>query len=107
MCVLAIGAAVFWGYVWTPLQVAAAHGPSFEWSTKGVIFAPLLLATGLLYTVMGNSAWRLMGLDGKPSKVGVALSVLVTATGIVLEFWLRAHLESLGYAIHANSLFAQ
>jgi hypothetical protein len=104
-CVLLMGVFTFWFGTWVPLQDAASHAARVEFNEKMLLCTPMLLGVGLLYTIMGSSAWRVMGDGGKPSKLGAALTAAVIAAGFLLMIGLRAHLEAQGYVIESRSLF--
>ena len=104
LCVLVIGVFTFWFCTWVPLQGAAQHAARVDFDEKMLLFTPMLLGSGLLYAIMGASAWRVMGDGSKPSKLGAALTIAVIAAGFLLMIGMRTYLEAQGYVIERRSL---
>ena len=83
-----------WGIV-APLQAMARHERHIHYHYEATVAAPAILAIGILYSMLGSRASRLLGLKGaeRPTQLGLLLLGVLVLAGFVLHGWLQVHAE--------------
>lgn len=82
-----------------PLIAASRHEESVNFSMKGAIVAPVLLAIGVINVAMGERANRILGRREKPSALGWVIYVVTFGLGVLLYQWLKSRLRQYGYGL--------
>lgn len=81
----------------SPLMAAARQRESVSFPLEGVVLAPLVLAIGLVYTLFGEKAARILGLRQRPSALGWVFAIVFIGIGYVAYSWLKSTLREYGY----------
>lgn len=82
-----------------PLLAAARHEESVNFSMKGAVVAPVLLAIGIINVAMGERASRILGRREKPSALGWVIYAVTFGLGVLLYQWLKSRLRQYGYGV--------
>ena len=90
---------LFWKDTWSHITAARAHEPLLFYSSKWIFVQPLLLVHGLIYTIFGDSASKVLGPTTKPSKYGWALLAVVLPASFYYAHWVENLLRQLGYSV--------
>jgi len=82
-----------------PLLAASRHAESVNFSMKGAVVAPVLLAIGVINVAMGDRASRILGKRQKPSALGWVIYAATFGLGILVYQWLKSKLRESGYGV--------
>lgn len=82
-----------------PLLAASRHAESVNFSMKGAVVAPVLLAIGVINVAMGERANRILGRREKPSALGWVIYAVTFGLGVLLYQWLKSRLRAYGYGV--------
>lgn len=82
-----------------PLLAASRHEESVNFSMKGAVVAPVLLAIGVINVAMGEQANRVLGRREKPSALGWVIYAVTFGLGVLLYQWLKSRLKEYGYRV--------
>ena len=82
-----------------PLVAASRHEESVNFSMKGAVVAPVLLAIGVINVAMGERASRILGRRQKPSALGWVIYAVTFGLGVLLYQWLKSRLRQYGYGV--------
>jgi threonine/homoserine/homoserine lactone efflux protein len=97
--ILAIVAGAVFAYIGivSPLVSAARHEEKVTFILEAAVIAPLALALGVLYTVLGDTAAKYLGPRQRPSRLGWVFYLFFTAIGVLAYLWLKSRLRAYGY----------
>lgn len=76
-----------------PLVAASRHEESVNFSMKGAVVAPVLLAIGVINVAMGDRSSRILGRREKPSALGWVIYAVTFGLGVLLYQWLKSKLR--------------
>jgi len=93
------GSVVAYLSVVEPLLAASRHVGRVSIFFKGAVITPLILATGVVYTVFPATATVLLGHPQRPTRLGWAFSLFFGLLGIPLYLWPKGKLREYGYEV--------
>ena len=99
--VLVCGLALTYLSMISPLLDAARKAESVTVRFELAIIVPLALVTGLVYTLFGDRAAKVLGMLGprrRPTALGWVFVLVLVGVGFLLFLWLNSTLRSYGYA---------
>jgi uncharacterized membrane protein YkvI len=76
-----------------PLLAESRHAESVNFSMKGAVVAPVLLAIGVINVTLGGRANRILSRREKPSALGWVIYVATFGIGVLLDQWLKGRLR--------------
>jgi sterol desaturase/sphingolipid hydroxylase (fatty acid hydroxylase superfamily) len=86
--------------VFQPIWDAAHHKASVSLFMKAAIVAPMVLALGLVYTILGDKAARFLGPRDRPSGLGWVFYIFFFLLGLIVYWWVKARVQSYGYSFN-------
>ena len=95
--VLCCGSVMTYLGVFQPIWDAAHHKANVSVLMKAAVIAPLVLALGLVYTILGDKAARFLGSRDRPSKLGWVFYIFFFGVGVVVHWWVKTRVASYGY----------
>ena len=80
-----------------PIWDASHHKSNVSVFMKAAVVAPLVLALGCVYTILGDRTVRFLGSRNRPSKLGWAFYIFFFVVGVAVYWWVKRCVESYGY----------
>ncbi|UJW84810.1 hypothetical protein [Devosia sp. SL43] len=94
---LALGAAIFWFFIWQPLQQAQAGAAEISYSTKAFILVPFCAVFGIAFLLFG-SRFEYRNADHKNFTLAGWVAFII---GVALAgagwWWYEQQFAALGY----------
>ena len=83
----------------SPIWDAMNGAPTVTISTSSAIFAPMVLALGITYTILGENSERYLGRRDRPSIGGWVFYILTFVLGLIGYQVVRAVIRGYGYDV--------
>jgi hypothetical protein len=94
---LAIGAGVFWLFIWQPLDLAQLGVPEIRYSLKAFTIVPLCLVFGLAFLFMGSRLEYRTAKRDNLTPLGWVLFVIAAVFTAAGFWWFSSQFAALGY----------
>ena len=94
LLVIAIGLFFGWLSVWRPLSAAQNHENEVSLHMKGVVFFPLFVLLGLFLFATGDSISKYFESEGKPTRRGWVVTIVVASLSFAFYFWFKNYLST-------------
>jgi hypothetical protein len=91
------GMAAVYYYIIRQAIAATRHDPTVFLSLKGVMFSPVVLIIGVVYTVYGSRVADSLGSNKRPTRTGWFLIILFWLADMLLYWWLKRFIHGYGY----------
>jgi Mn2+/Fe2+ NRAMP family transporter len=99
LILLAAGTLMFLLYTYTAIVDAQAQLPTIDYRQKFTFVQLPLVMMGLVYTIFGEHASKVLGPTSRPSGLGWAFVVVMIAASFAYVLAIERHLNSLGYPV--------
>jgi len=97
LLLLAIGLAIGWFEILTPLQAAMRHAPEVRYDSKVFVLVPVCLVFGAFF-LAGGARWPYRDVENKTlTPAGWGLMAVVAVAGLASFFWFQQQFTALGY----------
>ncbi len=99
LIMLVAGTLMFFLYTYTAIVDAQAQLPTVDYREKFTFMQVVLLVPGLVYTIFGEHASKVLGPTSRPTRLGWAFAVATIAVAFAYVVAVERYLNSLGYPV--------